>query len=554
MKTPNLFYVILLLFSANLKSQVSGIALLSGQTNHSGIKVKFTAASGTAVTDSVYTDSAGNYSAAIPNGVYTVEMSKANYFTINYTTGNSQLLTNNTVLNTVTLLPGSQVLVNGNVSGNWTSNNVYIVTGDITIPPASTLNIQAGTLIKFNGNYSLTAFGVLNAAGTAANKITFTSGKNLPKPGDWNNITLNSSASQLDYCIVEYAQVGTTFRGYSPTISHSIFREISSVGIYGNNCQPKISYNEVYDIKGSNGAIGIWIEVNSCCGLIECNQIYSINSSAYHSYGIISGANTIRNNVIHDITGSGTASGITIRGNSRVENNYIFNASQGIEDDNSFGAASPTVINNTVRKTITGLSISMPHIISNNIITENTYGIKFATNNSVTATYNLVWNNNGGNYIGTLPTAIGQTVSTNSQGNAIDSYFNLSQDPLYASNNAPVLLSNSPANSAGNSVYSANIGFNPASACASSIPTGIRSFTTDDLINVYPNPVTSTFKISTATETLKALRLFASSGQEQSVTQLSETEYDISNLANGIYLLFVQTASGNYIKKLVVAH
>jgi hypothetical protein len=141
----------LILYSCSISAQLSGTAFLSGQTNHSNIKVKFTAQSGLAVTDSAFTTAAGNYSINIVSGIYVISFSSQGYIPATYNNAAATLLTNTVTLPAATLTPGNQVIVSGNVSGNWTNNNTYLVNGDITIPNGSVLTIQAGTSVKFNG-------------------------------------------------------------------------------------------------------------------------------------------------------------------------------------------------------------------------------------------------------------------------------------------------------------------------------------------------------------------------------------------------------------------
>ena len=556
MKKICLILVIALsMFSLVVQGQLSGNAFLSGQTNHSGIKIKFAANSGTAVSDSVYTNAAGNYTANITGGVYTIIISKTGYLTENYNNGASLLLTNTVVLNSTTLLPGNQIFVSGNVSGNWTNNNVYIVNGNITVPSGSQLTIQPGTTIKFNGNYSLIANGTLSAVGTSANKIVFTSNLNPQTIGDWNRIEPNNSSCILDHCIVEYAMTGLYFSAFSPTISNSTFREIGSVGIYCNNCQPKISYNEVYDIIAPSGAIGIWVENNGCCGIIECNHIYNCISSGYHAYGMITGANVIRNNSIHHISGSGLSIGIEVRGNSRIENNYINNCVDGIETDNTFAAASPTVSNNTLRLNTKGITTNMSMVIVNNIISDNIYGIVSSGSAVPTISHNLLWNNSNANYMGVPLAGIGQTVSTNAQGNPIDSYFNMAQDPLYASGYAPVLTVSSPCFNAGDPAYSVNIGFNTNHSCAASVPTALTHLIKEaSLLDLYPNPTSGQFILQTDLKNdIESIHLFDISGKEVPFRKMDETNFDVSGLENGIYFLTIKNISGSATKKLVIA-
>ena len=105
----------------------------------------------------------------------------------------------------------------------WKAGKVYVVTGDITVK--SSLTIEAGVVIKFLvGNdilFAVATGGSVNANGTAANHITFTSftddtkcGDNngdgsatSPQKGNWERITITngSTGNIFNYCDILYA-------------------------------------------------------------------------------------------------------------------------------------------------------------------------------------------------------------------------------------------------------------------------------------------------------------------------------------------------------------
>ena len=63
----------------------------------------------------------------------------------------------------------------GDVSGTWISgNSPYYIQGDITILNDSTLTIEPGVLVEFQGYYALNVQGRLSAIGTDTSIITFT--------------------------------------------------------------------------------------------------------------------------------------------------------------------------------------------------------------------------------------------------------------------------------------------------------------------------------------------------------------------------------------------
>jgi len=116
------------------------------------------------------------------------------------------------------------IYVSGTITANtsWTSGNLYVVQGDITVPSGISLTIQPGVIVKFQYRTRLVVQGSLVARGTAANPIVFTSinddahggdtdndGTATP-PGtnDWGWIEFadssNDAASILEYCHILY--------------------------------------------------------------------------------------------------------------------------------------------------------------------------------------------------------------------------------------------------------------------------------------------------------------------------------------------------------------
>ncbi len=531
-------------------SQLSGFAFLAGQTNHSGIKVKFNAHPGTAVSDSTTTTSTGSYSTSITGGVYDVVFSKAGYLISNYNNGATIVLTNSVVLNNDTLKPGNQVNVSGNVCGNWTNNNTYIVTGSITVPTGCTLTIQPGTVIKFNSNDTLTANGVLIASGTTANPILFTSNLATQNIGDWYGILAHNSSSIIDNCIIEYCN-GMDATGYNPIISNNVMRNSRS-GVYCNNCSPHIFNNKIYNLITPNGSIGIWVE-GTCNAVIECNELYAFGT---WGCGIITNSNLVRNNIIHDIN-----EGIQSRSsNSRVENNYLYNCNTGIAVY-STNVPYPVITNNTINSSTVGIyvngSAGTNASIINNIITNNQDGISQygTTLTGYTISNNLVWNSSSANYNNVQVTGIGQIVGTNTQGNAIDSYYNMSQDPLFAGGTAPALSSSSPCLNAGDVTYSNNIGFNTSYTCTANV-VAIKTYNKQSnlLVSIYPNPNNGSFVIEPQ-NTLYNIHctVYDVNGKLVLTQTISgKTNIDASSLNEGVYNISIISNEGVLNNRLVI--
>lgn len=103
---------------------------------------------------------------------------------------------------TVTITVGDPkpvVVVQGNISAannNWVATNRYLLRGKVVVPNGVTLTIAPGTIIfgekETEGTLIVNRGGKLNAVGTAANPIVFTS--NAPKGfrnrGDWGGVVI----------------------------------------------------------------------------------------------------------------------------------------------------------------------------------------------------------------------------------------------------------------------------------------------------------------------------------------------------------------------------
>jgi hypothetical protein len=154
---------------------------------------------------------------------------------------------NTTTVWTVTVtVTASDVAVNTDIttSTTWTSDKVYVITGDIEVGNNSILTIQPGTVIKFNAGASLTIGysnnATLIANGTAELPITFTSSALAPAAGAWEGLFFYDktlSNSSLAYCKILYAGSNTNYGAIN----------LNSCDLAINNCT--ISNSGSYGIK-----------------------------------------------------------------------------------------------------------------------------------------------------------------------------------------------------------------------------------------------------------------------------------------------------------------
>ncbi len=104
-----------------------------------------------------------------------------------------------------------KIEVISNITSNetWTSNNQYIISGDITVDNGAILTIEPGTKIEFSAGYGLYVNdGTLIAEGTEDKPIIFTSNATVPTKGAWVGLVFYEGTLQntsLKYCEIKYA-------------------------------------------------------------------------------------------------------------------------------------------------------------------------------------------------------------------------------------------------------------------------------------------------------------------------------------------------------------
>jgi len=185
-------------------------------------------------------------------------------------------------------------------NATWKNHNVpYIIGGNISVIDGYSLFIDQGNTFKFNGNYQIYIDGLLNAQGTGAEPITFTSNQLVPSRGDWNGIyfAYTDSNSLLDYCLIEYGGSGDgnirITDASDPTISNSTISNSGSYGIYCHqNSSPSISNCLIED----NTSAGIYCYYNSADPIISDCTI--INNDSYSIYTYADNAKNITGNMV----------------------------------------------------------------------------------------------------------------------------------------------------------------------------------------------------------------------------------------------------------------
>jgi len=346
-------------------------------------------------------------------------------------------------LNAQTVVPG------GNVFGTWTlAGSPYLIQGSIQIPNDSTLIVEAGDSIVFQGAFKLLVSGRLLAIGNTLDSITFTAADTSI---GWRGVRFESTAanndtSKLFYCKIQYGKAGSSgndangggifISDFSKIhISNCLIYKNSTTtttslggGIYCSNASPIISGNNISNNKcmGNSGSIGGGgIYCTSSSPIISNNVIKSNN--AFQGGGIFcnsSSAPLISGNNITNNIGGGircNSSPSTITGNT-ISNNT---SGSGIDFFASSGNISSNLISNNNYSTGGGIYChggASPNIQGNHII-QNTStsggGIYcLATNANPNIINNIVSNNiasqlGGGIYSGSNPQIINNQITNN---------------------------------------------------------------------------------------------------------------------------------------------
>ena len=101
-----------------------------------------------------------------------------------------------------TIIPG------GPISGTWTvDGEPYLIEGETTIENGTTLTIEAGVRVEWQGSFSMWVEGQIVAIGTETDSIIFTAADPVTR---WEGVRFDSTlvtndTSRFEYCVFEYA-------------------------------------------------------------------------------------------------------------------------------------------------------------------------------------------------------------------------------------------------------------------------------------------------------------------------------------------------------------
>lgn len=98
----------------------------------------------------------------------------------------------------------------GPISGTWTlAGSPYQIMGETNIPDGSTLTIEPGVVVEWQGSYSMWVDGQILAIGTETDSILFTAADTAT---GWRSIRFDSTSSandtsRFEYCVFRYGKV-----------------------------------------------------------------------------------------------------------------------------------------------------------------------------------------------------------------------------------------------------------------------------------------------------------------------------------------------------------
>jgi len=521
----------------------------------------------------------------------------------------------------------AQVHLSGHLTGTLPAQD-YLVVGQIRVDSTDRLIIESGANFYFNGNYEFLINGVLNAAGTEDDSIVFT----VANPDScWKGIHFvnNPDTSFLSFCYVSCCSIPMSAPGGALTVSNSRLR-ISQCTFTDNFRYQDGGAMYFYsawveiigcDISGNyvyfNGG-GLYIN-ESQCSIIDCiidnNQAMQNQGGGggiYCKYSTISlESSTISNNIggeyltygggimvysssiqlsgcyiIYNYS-SDKGGGIYLNTGSQLQMDHCVIAFNEAMDTGggiciSASGSFPQFISNctfygnithSVGSAIGCLNYGSAHIV-NSIIANNygLYGFYIAYPDINSFNYGCAYENEGGNFGGTLPVALGELTTVNANGDPCDNYYNIFLDPLFAdtANGDFHLTENSPCVDAGAPDYLLDPDSTIADIGAFYFPhtVGVGGIApvempvNPNIITCYPNPFNQRLALDFTLPEAADIQLAVYDIQGREIQALGaghwasgkhSVVWDASGQASGVYFVRLSEAGGlSSVRKVVL--
>jgi len=246
-------------------------------------------------------------------------------------------------------------------SQSWLATSVYLISNTVVVPSGITLTINPGAVVKFVPGAGLTvqAGGTLNAIGTVAQPITFTSWKDdsvggdsngdgsatSPAPGDWVGLNISGQAT-LGHSDIRYG--GNTGGGAfasgviivnagSLMLSNSIVQDTlyDGISIYGSNGK-----GTVVNCILRNLDRAVWAFSGGNAHVLNCTFDQNLVGIDQHGGGTIDVENSI---IANSVQGSVIEGTITLR-HSDLWSSYTNSTNPSVIGQNGNISADPRFI------------------------------------------------------------------------------------------------------------------------------------------------------------------------------------------------------------------
>jgi len=441
---------------------IDGYAYVENLSDHSGITVTFERTAPSALTETATTDATGYFTAALETGIYNVAYTKDGYFSefltdqsffTNSTLSSLTLLEHTTLINVPSLFSTIQTAINYAFNGdtvlvqpgtyveNINYNGKNIVVGSLYLTTQDTSYIsstiidgnQNGSVVSFTSTGELCGITITNGLNSSGGGINCNGGS----PSINNVIISGNSASDRGGGI--YCAVGTSLLINNVRITSNSASNQGG-GIYCWSSNLTINNTTISDNSGSGG--GMYCNYST----LNAENVNFINNSGCAIMYSYSGGNLINSVIKYNSAGShnyfsGIAGGGILLWHSSpsLTNVVIIENSSSDKGGGIYCAESDpilinvTITNNSATNNGGGLYVdysSVPSLV-NSIVSNNSgnYGI-YVHSGSPSITYSNFYDNENGNFYN-VGDWIGVNVTTNANGDSVDVYYNIQEDPLF---------------------------------------------------------------------------------------------------------------------------
>jgi PKD repeat protein/subtilisin family serine protease len=271
--------------------------------------------------------------------------------------------------------------VSGTIAANttWTNDKTYVVTNNVGVAPGATLTIQAGTVIRFNGNYNLNVGGQLIADGAPTQPIWFTSNTT----GTWGRILFDDPS------------IDATASSAGEYLSGNLLRwawiDKAAQGVGCSAATPYVAYITVNGggLDCSLGSTPAWIQDSTISGNINIIGNAQIWRSDVQNGGVtVTGQTIVADNTIFNNLSAGSNS--TIIDNIITYGNLTAGNGSTVVDNQLLAGALSANGSSTVRQNqVSGGGI----VVTNGSLVEENY-VRYAVGWAISATGNTTIQHN----------------------------------------------------------------------------------------------------------------------------------------------------------------